>query len=458
MPVRLMESLATTEPLAAVFADESVLEAMLRFEIALARSQARLGIIPAAAVKAIAAAASVNNFDPAALASETLRAGTPAIPLVQALTRQVRKRNTAAAGFVHWGATSQDVADTALILLLKRVQAILESDLDRVEAALRRLADRHRRTVMLSRTLLQAAPPTTFGFKTAGWLGSIHRSRARLDAAFQESLVLEFGGAAGTLAALGKKGTVLGKTLARELGLGFPDAPWHAHRDRLAALLCACGVLTGALGKMARDLSLLMQTEVGETAEASAQGRGGSSTMPHKRNPIGCALTLASAGRLPGLVSSFLSGMPQEHERGLGGWHAEWPVVAQAVQATGLAVASMAEVAEGLTVDAARMRANIQATRGVVFAERAMMLAGAKLGRDSAHRVLEEAANRSREEKRSLREVLAELPEIEDALGREALAGLEAPEQYLGSADEFQRRLLASAKKKSRRGSSHGKE
>jgi 3-carboxy-cis,cis-muconate cycloisomerase len=451
MPVRLMESLATTEPLAAVFADDSVLEAMLKFETALARCEARLGIIPAVAARAIAAAASVDSLDPAALARETLRAGTPAIPLVQALTRQVRKRNSAAAGFVHWGATSQDVADTALILLLKRVQALLEPDLDRVEAALRRLARRHRRTIMLSRTLLQAASPTTFGLKAAGWLGAIHRSRARLEAAFQESLVLEFGGAAGTLAALGKKGTVLGKALARELGLGLPDAPWHAHRDRLAALLCACGVITGALGKMARDLSLLMQTEVGETAEGSAQGRGGSSTMPHKHNPVGCALTLATATRLPGLVSSFLSGMPQEHERGLGGWQAEWPIVAQAVQATGLAVASMAEVAEGLTVNAARMRANVQATRGVVFAERAMMLAGAKLGRDSAYRVLEEATNRSRREQRSLREVLAEMPEVENALDRESLAGLEVPEQYLGAADEFQRRLLESAKK-SRRG------
>jgi 3-carboxy-cis,cis-muconate cycloisomerase len=457
MPVRLIESLATTEPLAAVFDDESVLEAMLKVELALARCQARLGIIPAAAAKAIAAAASVNNFDPAALARETLRAGTPAMPLVQALTRRVRKKDSSAAGFVHWGATSQDVADTALILLLKRAQAILESDLDRVEAGLRRLARQHRRTVMLGRTLLQAAPPTTFGLKAAGWLAAIHRSRARLDAAFQESLVLEFGGASGTLAALGKKGTALGKALARELGLGFPDAPWHAHRDRLAALLCACGVLTGTLGKMARDLSLLMQTEVGETAEAYAPGRGGSSTMPHKRNPIGCALALASAARLPGLVSTFLSVMPQEHERGLGGWHAEWAVVAQAVQATGLAVVSMAEVAEGLAVDAPRMRANIQATRGVVFAERAMMLAGARLGRDSAHKILEEAANRGREEKRSLREVLAEMPEVQDALDREVLAGLEVPEQYLGSADEFQRRLLESAKK-SRRGSSRGKE
>jgi 3-carboxy-cis,cis-muconate cycloisomerase len=209
---------------------------------------------------------------------------------------------------------------------------------------------------------------------------------------------------------------------------------------------------------MARDLSLLMQTEIGEAAETLAPGRGGSSTMPHKRNPVGCALTLASAARLPGLVSSFLSNMPQEHERGLGGWQAEWPVITQAIQAAGLAAASMAEVAAGLTVDAARMRANIEATRGVVFAERAMMLAGTRLGRDAAYKMLEEATRRSLEEKKNLCEVLAATPEFRDHLDPKILAGLEIPEQYLGSADEFQRRQLESAKKRSGRGSRHREE
>jgi 3-carboxy-cis,cis-muconate cycloisomerase len=458
MPVRLIESLATTEPLAEVFADPSVLTAMLKFEVALARCQSRFGIIPKSAALAISAAAAAGHFDAEALSRDTLRAGTPAIPLVQALTRQVRKRSAAAAGFVHWGATSQDVADTALILLLARVQPLFDLDLDRVEAALRRLSQRHRGTVMLSRTLLQAAPPTTFGLKCAGWLAAVHRSRARLDAAFQESLVLEFGGAVGTLASLGKKGVALGRAMARELGLGYPDAPWHAHRDRLAALLCACGVLAGTLGKMACDLSLLMQTEIGEVQESASPGRGGSSTMPHKRNPIGCALALESAGRLPGLVSSFLSCMTQEHERGLGGWQAEWPIVSQAMQATGLAAAAMAEVAEGLIVDPARMRVNLEATRGIVFAERAMLLTGARLGRETAHKIMERAARRSVEEKRSLREVIAAMPEIKGQIDSKVLAGLDVPEQYLGSAREFQRRQLASAKKSSRRGSNRGKE
>jgi 3-carboxy-cis,cis-muconate cycloisomerase len=447
MAVRLMESLATTEPLAALFSDDSVLQALLDFEAALARAQARLNIIPKRAAEAIAAAAGAAIFN-AALAQDTLRAGTPGIPLVKALTEQVRKRNPAAAGFVHWGATSQDVCDTALVLLLKRAQPILESDLARLQNALRRLAVQHRQTVMLSRTLLQAAPPTTFGLKAAGWLAAIHRSQRRLHAGFQESLVLQFGGANGTLAALGEHGLAVGKAVAEELGLAYPDAPWHAHRDRLAALVCACGILTGELGKMARDISLLMQSEVGEVAEAGDRGRGGSSTMPHKGNPIGCSVTLAAANRVPGLVSSFLSSMVQEHERGVGGWQAEWPVLSIVIQSTGLAAASMAEVAEGLTVDEPRMRVNIEATQGVIFAERAMMLLGEKLGRDIAHKVLEEATRKSREQKRRLSEVLGEMKAVKDHLDPAALRELETPEQYLGVADEFQKRLLASAEQK----------
>lgn len=458
MPVRLIESLATTEPLAELFSDPSVLQAMLDFEAALARAQARLHVIPRSAAGVIAAAARASHFDVASLAGEALRAGTPGIPLVRALTEHVREKDPAAAGFVHWGATSQDVCDTALVLLLKKARPILESDCECLQSALLRLADEHRHTVMLERTLLQAAPPTTLGCKAAGWLAAIRRSRERLRAAFEESLVLQFGGASGTLASLGKQGIAVGKALARELKLPYPAAPWHAHRDRLAALVCACGVLAGALGKMARDLSLLMQSEVGEAAEAGGRGRGGSSTMPHKHNPIGCALTLAAANRLPGLVSSFVSGLVQEHGRGLGGWQAEWPVISSAIQATGLAVASMAEVAEGLTVDKARMRANIEATRGVVFAERAMMLLGKKLGRDAAHTILEEAARRSLAQRRRLSDVLAEMKEVKGHLDAAALRDLEIPEQYLGMAGEFQKRLLASAQKSRGRGRNRGKE
>jgi 3-carboxy-cis,cis-muconate cycloisomerase len=443
MARRLIESLATTDEFAELFSDESVVQAMLDFEAALARAEASVRIMPQAAAEKIAAAAKAHFFDATAISHDALRAGTPGIPLVKALTERVSASDSAAAGFVHWGATSQDAADTALVLLLKRAQSIFERDLARLENALRNLAEEHANTVMMGRTLMQAAPPITFGLKVAGWLGSIQRSHRRLNASFADALVVQFGGASGTLASLGNQGIVVGQALAHELGLGYPDAPWHTHRDRLAAMLCDCGVLTGSLGKMARDISLLMQNEIGEVAEPSGAGRGGSSTMPHKHNPIGCSLTVAAAYRVPGLVATFLSGMTQEHERGTGGWQAEWPTVAALIQSTGLAIASMMEVAEGLSVNSARMRANIEATSGTIFAEKAMMVLGQKLGRDVAHKLLEEATRRSIAESRRLSEVLADMPEIAARLDAETLRNLEDPEEYLGVADEFRKRLLS---------------
>jgi len=445
MSARLIESLATTGPLAKLFSDRSILQAMLDFEVALARVQARLKIVPQSAADAIAAAAKAEAFDVTVLADAMLRAGTAAIPLVKALTERVRAIDPLAAGFVHWGATSQDVADTALVLLLKRAQPFLESDIKRLENALHRLATEHQSTVMLGRTLLQPAPPTTFGLKAAGWLGAINRSHDRLDRKFAEASIVQFGGASGTLAALGDRGIAVGRALADELGLGFPDAPWHTHRDRLAELLSTCGVLTGSLGKMARDISLLMQGEIAEVSEPVGQGRGVSSTMPNKQNPIGCSLALAAAVRVPGLVATFLSAMVQEHERALGGWQAEWPAVAGIIQSAGLAVASMAEVAEGLIVDPVRMHANIEATRGVIFAERAMMLLGEKVGRDVAHKSLEEAARQSIAHGRSLVSVLEEMLEVTQHLDSATIRELDVPERYLGMADEFRVRQLASA-------------
>lgn len=442
MPVRLIDSLTSTEPLAEIFSDRSILQAMLDFEIALARAEARLKIIPQTAADAIAAAAIPDAFDVSRLSHDTLRAGTPGIPLVKALTEIVRSRDVDAAGFVHWGATSQDVADSALLLLLKRAQPVIESDLVRAEVALRGLAEEHEHTIMLGRTLLQPAPPVTFGLKAAGWLASVRRGRGRLTQSFTDALVVQFGGASGTLAALGDQGLPVTRGLADELGLACPDAPWHTHRDRLAALVCACGVLTGSLGKMARDISLLMQGEIAEAAEPGGQGRGGSSTMPHKQNPIGCAVTLAAANRVPGLVASFLSGMVQEHERAVGGWQSEWPTIAAVVQATGLATTSIAEIAEGLSVDAAHMRANLNATQGTVFAEKAAFLLAKKLGRERAHKLLEEATRKALAQGRRLVKVLAEMPEVARYIDQAALDQLDLAEDYLGSADSFRKQLL----------------
>jgi len=282
----------------------------------------------------------------------------------------------------------------------------------------------------------------TFGLKTAGWLAAIERSGRRMQTAFEDASVLQFGGASGTLAALGDRGIQVSEELAKQLGLQNPPAPWHAHRDRLAALVCACGVYAGSLAKMARDVALLMQEEVSEASEPGGDGRGGSSTMPHKRNPMGCAVALAAANHVPGSVANFLHGMTQEHERGIGGWQAEWSTLASVVQATGLVVASMREVAEGLTVDAARMRANIEATHGVIFAERAMMLLGAKLGRDRAHELLHQMTRRALETGRRFADIVREQPEAASALSREEIDSLDVAEHYLGSAEAFRKRLL----------------
>ena len=376
MSSRLIDSLATTAALAEVFSDRSLLQAMLDFEAALARAEAKSGVIPGGAADAISAAAMAEGFDAAAIAREARESGTVSIPLVRALTARVHGAAPGNARFVHFGATSQDVADSAIVLTIVRARAILAADHARLERTLRQLSDRHAGTVMLGRTLLQPAPPITFGLKVAGWVAALARGWRRVDAAVDEAAVLQFGGASGTLAALGDRGPAVSRALAAELGLRDPEAPWHTHRDRLAALVSACGVYAASLGKIARDIALLMQDEVGEVAEKG----GGSSTMPHKQNPAGCAVVLAAATRMPALVAAFLTGMVQEHERAVGGWHAEWPTIAAAVQATGSAVRAMADAADELSVHPDRMRANLDRTNGAIFAERVMMLVTPGMG------------------------------------------------------------------------------
>jgi 3-carboxy-cis,cis-muconate cycloisomerase len=448
VPVRLIDSLASTDAMWDVFSDRSVLRAMLDFEAALARAEGRLSVIPAAAASAIEKVIKDFPIADVNISREAMRAGTPAIPFVKMLTEHVRATDSTAAGFVHWGATSQDVTDSALAILLGKARTILAADHSRLDAALQSMSDKHANTVMLGRTLLQPAPPITFGLKAAGWSAASRRGSARLEGAFDEALVLQFGGASGTLAALGHQGVAVGKELARELGLTFPDAPWHAHRDRLAALVAACGVQTGSLGKMARDIALLMQNEIGEASEPGGDGRGGSSTMPHKENPIACSLTLAAANRVPGLVASFLSGMVQEHERGVGGVQAEWATVSAIFQSFGLSLSSMAEVAEGLEINTGRMLENIKATRGVIFSERIMMILGNAIGRDVAHKLLSKAVERCVRENRRLVDVLAEMPEVTSHIALAEIREMDSPEAYLGEAEKFREQLVAPDQKK----------
>jgi 3-carboxy-cis,cis-muconate cycloisomerase len=438
MEMRLVNALATTEALAEVFSDTAMLQALIDVEVGLARVQARLGILPPGAAEAIAAAAYSEPFDAAALSRAARSSGTVVIPFVQALTDRVRTLSGAAGGFVHWGATSQDIADTAFNVCLAHACDRLAADHDALSAAIERLSDAHATTVMLGRTLLQPAPPITFGLKVAGWHAAGERNWARVTSARREALVVQFGGASGTLAALGPAGLDVGRMLAAELGLGYPDAPWHAHRDRLAAFVTALGVSTGTLGKIARDISLLMQHEVGEAAEPG----GRSSTMPQKRNPAAAAVAIAASTRTPGLVAAFLTGMVQEHERAVGGWHAEWPTVAALVQATGAAFEALLGAIDGLAVDPVRMRANLDATGGGVFAECAMMRLAPTMGRDAAHALVQRAVGDRQSSGRPLVDVLAAMPEVTAHVSPDELRQLCSPEGYLGAAESLRLQLL----------------
>jgi 3-carboxy-cis,cis-muconate cycloisomerase len=410
---------------------------MLEFEAALARAEASAGVIPAAAAAVISEAARRGGFDPSAIASDGRAGATPAIPLVKVLRTRVREIDPAAAAHVHVGATSQDVTDTALILLLRRAHGIVAADHQRLEQALRALSERHSGTIMLARTLLQPAVPTTFGLKVAGWAAPIARSWRRLDRAWHQVMVVQLGGAAGTLAVLGDSGPRVAESVARELGLR-PAAPWHTDRDRLGALTSACGLYVAALGKVARDVALLMQSEVREAAEPG----GGSSTLPQKRNPSGCALALAAASRVPGLVASYLTAMMHEHERGVGGVQAEWPAVSAIVQSTGSAAAALADVVEGLEVDPARMRANLDATGGTIFAERAVLLLLPLFGRDRAEQVVAEAIAASRGTGLPFPAALKAAADRGGALPSGLLDGIDDPGRYLGSAEWIRTQLL----------------
>jgi len=433
MAVRLIECLTTDAEFSDLFSDESVLDAMLRFEAGLAWAQARLGMIPARAAEAIAEAAARGGFDTAAMAREARDSATVVIPLVKQLTARVEQTDRESAGFVHFGATSQDVIDTALVLLLRRARGMMAAHHDRLVSRLRQLSDEHRGTVMLARTMLQPAPPITFGYKAAAWFAGCNRGWGRVAGRLDEAIVLQFGGASGTLAAYGDAGLALASQLAAQLELPLPAAPWHAYRDGLAAMVAACGVYTGTLAKVARDISLLMQPEIGELSEKG----GDSSAMPNKRNPAGCALVLAAATRVPALVAAFLNGMAQENERAAGGWQAEWATVSQIVQATGSAVSTLSQVISGLSVDAARMRSNLEATRGSVFAEKASMLLARKLGRSRAQAIVAEVLAES-----DLREGLAANADAAELLMPEEIANIDSAEDYLGSAETFRRRLL----------------
>lgn len=423
--------------------DAAYLQHMLDFESALARAEAATGVVPAAAVAPISAACKAERFDMAALAQAANRAGNLAIPLVKALTAAVGKTDPEAARYVHWGATSQDVIDTATMLQLRAAIDALLPDLDRAIAGFAGLARQHRDTAMVARTWLQHALPMPFGLKLAEYAAALHRSRQRLKRLRTEALALQFGGAAGTLAALGDKGLAVSEQLGRELALPLPEAPWHTHRDRIAEAASVFAILTGSCGKIARDVSLMMQTDVGEAFEPAGEGRGGSSTLPHKRNPVAAAAALGAATMAPNLAATIFAAQVQDHERSAGPWHAEWPTLPTLELVTSGALAAIVDIAEGLDVDVARMRGNLDTTHGLIMAEAVSMALADSIGKSEAHHIIEAASRTSIADHKHLRDVLAADARVTAHLDAARLAQLFDPLAYQGASQPLIDQLLA---------------
>ena len=445
MTSQLMTPLYASAAMRAIMSDRARLQRMLDFEAALARAEAALGVISATGAAAISEACDATLYDIAALVEAQAPSGNIAIAVVQALTQAVAARDPAAANVVHWGATSQDVIDTALVLELRAAIDALLTDLDRAIKGFTTLAGRHRRTLSVARTLMQHALPMPFGLKLAGYGAALARSRERLLRLRREALMLQFGGAAGTLAALGEHGFGVSERMAALLDLQLPEAPWHTHRDRLAEVAACFGILAGTCGKIARDVTLMMQTEVGEAFEPGAPGRGGSSTLPHKRNPVGAAAALSAAAVAPNLVATLLAAQVQEHERAPGGWHTDWMTFPTLALVTSGALSAVVEIAEGLEIDVERLRANLELTGGQVMAEAVSFALAEKVGRAEAHALVRELSQKAAQEKRSFKEVLLTDLRIKAQLSGLEIEKLFIPLTYQGSAQTFIDRLVVTS-------------
>jgi 3-carboxy-cis,cis-muconate cycloisomerase len=444
---RLLDPLFTTDAMREIFSDRRRLQGMLDFEAALARALARAGVAPESSVEPIVAQCSADHFALDVLAREVALAGNLAIPAVKALTAAVAKSDPKAAGFVHWGTTSQDAIDTGLVLQLRDALDLIQRELLQFSSTLARIAEKHQATLLAGRTWLQQASPVTLGLKVAGWLDAVHRHQARTAHVRNEVLTLQFGGAVGTLAALGEKAPAVAAALASDLKLKVPSIPWHTHRDGVAEVATVLGLLLGTLGKIARDISLLAQTEIGEVLEPAAPGRGGSSTLPHKRNPVGSAVVLAAAIRVPALVSVMLIAMVQEHERGLGGWHAEWETLPEIFLLAAGALAHMAHVVDGMEVYEEHMTHNLGATHGLILSEAIAIALAKHIGRSPAHQLVEHAAHRAVASGRPLRDLLLEDQEVRAHLSPAEIDGLLDSRNYTGSAASMIQQVLADEKK-----------
>jgi 3-carboxy-cis,cis-muconate cycloisomerase len=444
-PSLLLPPLISSAAMRAILDDRARLQRMLDFEAALTRAEAAVGVIPASAVDPIAAACRAEHYDIAALGEAAAAAGNLAGPLVDALTAEVAKTDAAAASCVHWGASSQDVMDTALVLELRVGIDALISDLGRAIEAFTTLAGRQRRTAAVARMSLRHVLPMPFGLKLAGYAAALGRSRERLKRLRKDALVLQFGGSVGTLAALGDQGLNVTDRLSALLDLSAPEAPWHSYRDRLAEVASAFGILTGTCGKIGRDILLLMQDEVAEIFEPPlAPGSEGAAAAPRRPGPAAAAAAMAVSAAMiaPQLVATILACETQEHEHALATWQAEWATFPALALVTSGALAAVADLAQGIEVDPDRMRTNLDITQGLIMAEAITLALAGKISRPEARKLVEEARQNAARDKSRLQDVLLADARVTAHLPAPVLARLFEPMSHQGTAQTFIDRLV----------------
>jgi 3-carboxy-cis,cis-muconate cycloisomerase len=432
-----------TAPMRAVFSDLSLISRYIEAEIALAQAEARCGVIPAEAAAEIARRADVSSLDFDLLRRETDNVGYPILPLVHQLVQQCGE----AGRYVHWGATTQDIMDSAVMLQVRDGLSIIEADISALRGILADLSRRYRDTPMAGRTHLQQALPVTFGYKTAIWLAMFDRHAERLEQLKPRVLVGQFGGAAGTLASLGDSGFDVQRAFCEQLGLGVPVSTWHVARDGLAEVVNWLGLVTGSLGKIALDVMVMASTEFAELYEPFVKGRGASSTMPQKRNPISSELMLAACKGVRQHAGLMLDAMVQDFERATGPWHAEWMAVPESFLLTAGALHQARFALGGLVVDENRMAENLDVSRGLIVAEAVMMGLAPQLGRQQAHDVVYDACRLANEKHLTLAEALLADPQVFGRIDRDTIDRLTSPRNYLGLAPEMVDRVLAASRR-----------
>jgi 3-carboxy-cis,cis-muconate cycloisomerase len=423
-----------------VFSDDHTLECYIEVEIALARAEARVGLIPKGAAQTIADTLPEVTLDRTKLKRDTQNVGYPILPLVEQLSAACGK----AGRYIHWGATTQDIMDSALVLQIREALDLLETKLGELRGTLAKLAAEYRHTPMPGRTHLQHASPITFGYKAAVWLAMLDRHEERLNQLRPRVLVGAFSGASGTLASLGEAGFDVQAVLMEELGLGVPSISWHTSRDGLAETAQWLGLVTASLGKIAQDVMLMMSTEFGEVAEPFVPGRGASSTMPQKRNPISCEIICSIAKAVRQNTALMLDAAIQDLERATGPWQAEWLALPNSFALTSGALTQANFMLGGLEVDAARMAANLDMTHGLIAAEAVMMALAEYTGRQAAHDIVYDACQRASETHRHLADVLSENPHVTSYIDGARIAKLTNPENYLGLTPAMVDRVLSS--------------